>query len=661
LEIEKAWKQGSMGQHEGALRTVDALIVANSENPEVYGRKAELLIAMGRPAEAEVVLDKAFALRADYPFGNYLKASLRLEEGEINGGLILARKAADACHPSATGPLVKIFSLIFDAEQKLNHPLAARSALKTILRLQPNSPEPKALFEELYGEGSPLPEAARREYSLLPPPSVAARRVAWDKAAKAHGGPRLSSLIKVFEEVTQGDQNDAPAWFNLALAHAWIGQNQKSLDALDRYLSLETDENRATMAVALGEVLRIGKGMEEKTDHYEMVFETPIRDPRALAGFLQKLMDEGRFRPFQKNEEEQLISGILFKPQSSLVLAGGGSAGPSQIAGFMIATPFALMVRTRFGKFFEEIRNEVKTALGLAITDGQTRKQGTFDNPFFHHTAVLPAGENADTKLMEKTAEGVKNWLLNEWVESPLKTLSGKSPRQALESREGRARVLGLFKFFQGFPPLVENFEALLEEVKAAIGLAAKKAEPPKDAGTTSTPAASTEGADLDRAFKEARRHDNDEEAAALAAKIVAMGPESLPDRSAAYLFLGKRAMAAGSHQEAVDLLKRGVEFDKLQNQGSKSGELRLSLAQAVAKSGKPDEAVGLILESTTQEPTNLSLGARGVETLLAIKRPKEAMDLATRVKSEAVHQQNRDAEGHMAELIEVAGRQLNG
>ncbi len=663
-EIEKAWKQASQGQHEGALRTVETLIAANTENPEVYGRKAELLMALGRPADAEAVLEKAFALRPDYPFGNFLKASMRLEEGELQGGLILARKATDAYHPAANGPLTKVFGLIFEAEKALNHPLAARAALKSILRLQANSVEAKAIFDEVYGEKSQLPEVARREYSLLPPPSVAARRVAWDKAAKAHGGPRLSSLVKVFEEITKGDANDAPAWFNLALAYSWLGNNGKALEAIDHYLKLETDEGRATLGGALAEVLRAGRGLEDRCDQIEHIFEVPVRDVQALTRFLQKLVEERRFNPFGKNDEDQAITGFLMKPQSSLVLAGDSGPRYAHVGGFLMAAPNGLQIRARNMKYLEELRNEARLALGLAINDGRVRSIGTLENPFLEISIINLSSDPKQGDIQSKQLEALKHHFLEVWVNQPLKSLGGQTPRQAVATRDGKFRTLGILRFYESYAESFADLGFRFDMVKAELGLVEKKTDEgtqaPVQAESTGL-AGQDESAVLDKAFKEARREDKDDEAESIGRKIIELAPAQLPDRAAVFLFLGRRKIALGQFDEAVSFLSRGADFDKDHNQGLKTGDLNMALAQAYAKAGKTNEAVELIVNTVKTHGSNLTLGAKGVEALLGMKRAKDALGLAEQAHREAVHQQNRDAEGHLNELIEVARKQANG
>src|SRR5438045_6090651 len=61
-EIAQAFQLDERGQHEAALRIVDEVVAKHADNPEAWGRKAQLLFSNERPAEAEAALDKALAL-----------------------------------------------------------------------------------------------------------------------------------------------------------------------------------------------------------------------------------------------------------------------------------------------------------------------------------------------------------------------------------------------------------------------------------------------------------------------------------------------------------------------------------------------------------------------------------------------------------------------
>src|SRR5262249_30979669 len=86
---------------------------------------------------------------------------------------------------------------------------------------------------------APAVGGARKKYELRKP--SAARRGAWDIALGV-AAARLGDLARAFGTLTQQDATDVPAWFNLGLTRAWLGENEAALEALDRYLELEPDE-----------------------------------------------------------------------------------------------------------------------------------------------------------------------------------------------------------------------------------------------------------------------------------------------------------------------------------------------------------------------------------------------------------------------------------
>ena len=88
-DISKAFEFEKEGQHEAALRLIDELVAKHPTNPEVWGRKAQLLYNQQRFEDSEAALQKAFELNPRYPFGHYLQGRFRLAEGEIGGALIL--------------------------------------------------------------------------------------------------------------------------------------------------------------------------------------------------------------------------------------------------------------------------------------------------------------------------------------------------------------------------------------------------------------------------------------------------------------------------------------------------------------------------------------------------------------------------------------------
>src|SRR5262249_32299398 len=94
VQITRAFQQDVEGQHDVALRTMDEIAAEHGGNPEVWGRKAQLLYQMDKVDEAENALQRAFDLNPNYPFGHFLRGKFRHMEGELPGALLQFRKAA---------------------------------------------------------------------------------------------------------------------------------------------------------------------------------------------------------------------------------------------------------------------------------------------------------------------------------------------------------------------------------------------------------------------------------------------------------------------------------------------------------------------------------------------------------------------------------------
>ena len=59
VEIDKAFRQDEDGQHDMALRIMSGVVAQHPDNPEAWGRHAQLLYQNDRVEEAEKALDKA--------------------------------------------------------------------------------------------------------------------------------------------------------------------------------------------------------------------------------------------------------------------------------------------------------------------------------------------------------------------------------------------------------------------------------------------------------------------------------------------------------------------------------------------------------------------------------------------------------------------------
>src|SRR5262249_34906516 len=136
---------------------------------------------------------------------------------------------------------------------------------------EPANDEYRTGFEQVFGDQSRLPASAKRAYSFQGVAAAApvARRTAWQNALGTAATGKLADAGRAFARLAAEDETDAAAWYNLGLVRAWLGDNAAALEALDRYVSLEPEEERAAAAWVLGEVLRCGQGLEDQADYVE--------------------------------------------------------------------------------------------------------------------------------------------------------------------------------------------------------------------------------------------------------------------------------------------------------------------------------------------------------------------------------------------------------
>src|SRR5262249_1665720 len=153
---------------------------------------------------------------------------------------------------------------------------AARAALRLLTHYQPADEEARDLFDRLFGPDGRLPDSARREWALKPlsAPTAAKARAIWGPDG-ASG--RLGDSVKAFEALAKEVPQEAAIWFNLAVSRAWVGDNKGALEAIDRYLDLESNEEAAGQLATLAEVMRAGQGMEEESDYKQHALYYQIR------------------------------------------------------------------------------------------------------------------------------------------------------------------------------------------------------------------------------------------------------------------------------------------------------------------------------------------------------------------------------------------------
>jgi tetratricopeptide (TPR) repeat protein len=671
--IDQAFAQDAQGQHETAQKMMDDVVAQHPGNPEAWGRKAQLLYQNGKMEEAEAALQKAYEINPKYPAGHFLQGMFRYNEGEHTGALLLFRKAAEYFDPEARDYLAEVHSLIANCELRMNRPVAGRFALERAIHDAPSSTNLRDGLEQIFGANSRLPEAARREYRFQSPaPTVTGeRRAAWDRTLSGAATGKLSEAIKAFEKLTQEDENDSAAWYNLALARAWLGNNADALQALDRYVALESDEEKAAAAWALGEVLRYGQGMDQQADQLEYSYTYQLRDPRPLGGFLQELESARRLIVVPTPEEQGMLNAMVLDTPTALITAAP-STQPAPLAANVLIVRNILRIWNTNKEALNRFRLDLQSKLGPALTDA--REQIAI--PAYHDVVLqavaFPVGVTDKAEAEKQVREHAQKYFEETWIHKPLKALSGVAPIDAAGHATLRKKLRGVVQFLEqcSTQGILANYD--FNRLRRKLGLLGEAA--PTEKATEGThldfsamnaeelakqPLESLSTVQLEQAYHAAQKLDAHELACRFAKSLLTHPPEKdKTDRYPIYSYLVQRALQENRPDEALDLVNEGEKADCEQNEGGRRNDYELRRGQVHAKRREADQAADVFQRLIERVPTNTKYRGTAAEAMLALKQPAKALRFAEEGLVEARKQNDRDSEGYLMELVGAAKKQ---
>jgi tetratricopeptide (TPR) repeat protein len=659
-DIERAFEQETQGQHDTALRIMEELTVKHPTNPEVWGRKAQLLYTLDKVEESENALQRAFELNPNYPFGHLLRGMFRQNEGEIAGALILFRRAADLYDPGARDVLGQIYSSITECELKMHRPVAARAALQLAIHNVPADEDLRKAMETVFGPKSQLPSLARQDYTLRPPGggSGSEAQTAWDKVVRDREKIRLSDLAAVFDQITRERPTDAAAWFNLGLARAWLGENGRAVEALDAHVQREADEETAASAWALAGVLSCAPGMEERSDyvHHSVLLE--VRDPKGIMPMLEHFAKEQRLLLFQTEQEQQIISGMIMeKPQ----LLAGNAAHALPLQAYLLVAGNAVRIwhtnKDAVARLRQELQFLFPNVFGLGVQE--------FDHcanfsDVIAEAVVFPVGPLPDAELKKRLDERMGHFFEETWIQRPLRALDQVAPTNATADATLRKKLKGVIRFVEDCAALMVNdydFVRLRRKLGLETAAAANGSWPREISSLGASELAALEPADLadaqlEQAYRTALSLDVEETAAKFARGLV--NRPAAGDRFPVYSFLIQVATRDGRLDEALDWLEQGEKSDCEQNEGKRRNDYELRRAQLHVKRKEADQARDVFERLIDRVPFDMRVRAAAVEGMLSLRQGAHAAKMAEQALAKARELHDPESERHFLELSEA-------
>ena len=693
--VEKAFEQDRTGQHEAALHTIQELTHTHADQPAVWGYYAQFLYNLGKPEEAEKAIDEALKRNPNFGMAHFLRGQFRENEGELIGALLLYRKAADSYDPEAQDALTHVHLKVYQFESMLNRPLAARAALERAVHFMPADPELRAQLDGEFGDESPLPLAARKKYTFRPTAKPVDASLATGKLADAR---------KAFEQLTALTPDDPAAWFNLGVVLAWLGEQPKAVEALNKSIELETDDHRAEEAGALAEVLRCGRGMENDADYLSHGFILPIRDPGPVNQYLQALGQNRRLVGVRANRETGVMAGLIVDELPQLLAVGSGATLATVAAKLVIAEGIIRLAhpdRASVSKVAEEFRSAVQLAVEQPV---ETTMPISFGDVVLE--ALAQPVQTSDLAAAEdKLKDHARHYFEDVWPRRPLRSLSDNTPLDAVGSKVLRKKLFGVIKFLEDCLNAVQPHKQVGQELvpietyhfdalRHKLGLEYVSAPPPnvkvpvevppsveKKQGADAPRSPATEPAkreigamnagelsqldvaalsldDLEQAMRAALKLDARDLAVAFAqAGLLKPADAAKPDRYPLFATAITGAVAEGDTAKAAQLAEAGAAFDAANNAGKRANEYGLRKAQLYAKLKDADKAAAEFDGLIARNPDEGRYYTSAAEEMLRLKSGAKALHFAEKGLEKARATKNRDLEGHCQELIAAAKR----
>jgi len=706
--IEKAYRLREGNQHDAALRAFEQITRDYPNVPQVWGYFAQFLYAENLSERAEQALARAFELNPNFGMGFLIRAQRLLDEGELIGALLMFRKAEAAIDPSATVTLYEVYSHIAQIEMLLYHPIACRMAFDRLFQLGYREQAMRQQFEDFFGESSKLPPLAKQAYSFRPTvkPTVA------DAFRE-----RLTDLKDRFQKLCELVPADPAAWFNLGLVHAWLGEQEDAIQALEQSLQREWDDRKAEETAALMEVLHFGAGMEQKSDYLIYRRHLGIRDPQPVLNLVDHWYREKRLFGLHVNEARRMIRGYIIAEIPSLIDTGNRLA---RIQGQMLLTDNVLTLSSETEATVAALADEVRATLNLAVTEPESSITTSTIHDIVMSYATLPLQIHDQADWLKKRRELAQNYFEEIWAKQPLKSLGGLSPQQAASSPQFRKRLLGIIKFHQEcYQQLIPkeaqtgsltaaeeyHFDQLRKKLGAELQPAgeAPKIEVPVEAALPDHPGPSGETLrapttasgvpgttqagsgtpwakdfstltaaelaelpldtlsllELEQAMRVAVKLDARELAARFAAAGVAKPADpAKPDRYTFYVCLVTKAVSDGDLEAALKYIEAGAADDAKHNAGKRANDFSLHKAKLYAKRGDIAAASREFDALLSRQPTEGKFYISAAEAMLSARNSEQALRYAQAGLTQARASNNRDLEGACLELSEAASRQ---
>src|SRR5262245_15348023 len=437
-------------QFQAALTLLDS-VEKKVQPRDVWSRawvkttKAFILFSLGSVEEPRQIVREVLGELPEHPLAVAVNGVLALAADGYPAAMRPVYRAfqiASADQPHLTSHLAMALAQVMMAK---GHFLATRQYLNLAVRCDPENEDAVKAFLEFVRDVR-LPWPLRDGYALAPLAGSENLKPQFEQAVKLAFQGCFSDAAKAFGQIARQDQKQPGVWWNIALCHAWAGEDPLAVEAFKAAAANQPDFESAVDCVVLSHQLR-QPGARAKAPQLTGTYRTESVS-RLLTALDQK-PEYARLElpPPDPNEDEHTPTAIYRILDRDPGLVPADSLSPQNIAhvlGELIVfdrhgeEPAKAFVsayeRERFDKItasFVAIAGELATAEGEPEEQGFLRKEHV---PLIQDWYFPPSLSAAQMNDLRRAS--TKHVVEEVWPTVPQVALGGKTPSEATKAPE---------------------------------------------------------------------------------------------------------------------------------------------------------------------------------------------------------------------------------
>ena len=549
-------------------------------------------------------------------------------------------------------------------------PLAAWAHWKLALKIAPDNEQAKQGVEEAIKENPLLPNQVRHGLELLRHADEDSmpedRKQLWKKAIYETLPTNLDELARAFEEITEADSEDKAGWYNLALALAWQGVNDEAIEAMDRYVQLEDNVDRAADAWDLAETLRFGVAYHSNSDHlvHRRTY-LPVQD-RAQE-LIQRLEKCGHVKVVVSRgpQGERRSMHWMDKPESpqpqedSALLVG--QTKPRQLAQLVLAPDGTISLHSYLQEDLEAATTQFESIASETVNFDDERTELGLPHLLDAEPLMAFDSQEDGKKLRAQVEQSVQEFYENVWTHRPLRSLDGLTPLDAAESDVRRKKLEGVIRCRERLA-MVRGVQYEFDRLRQKLGMVKIPAGPDSDdVASFALPQlqelvpASLSDDDILKAFHASATLDAAETSLQFAENLITRDSlQSHAELPAVYSRVIRDRIDAGHYDDAHGWIDKALAHDQVG--GDEHAHQFESLrARLLLREGKADEAFDTYQTLLSRRPDDVPLLAEATERLMSAGAYGKVVELAERGLEQSKSGEHRGYRDQFQEYLEEA------